>query len=333
MPDGSTTAKPRRARYAPTTPDPIEIAMEAERGDARPDSPARTLLVNQNRLVGWQIASERAGVALKVLTGVVGLVAAVGLGVMAWSAAHDESMVVRPFSAPPSWTARGVGGDVLAGRYTDHIVSLQQSAAKGFLSVQTLRSASDEVRLEIPQTGVSLGDIQRALTAWLGHQKVVSGALSEDGSGQVTLTVRVAGQGSFSLTGPPGEVDAMIRQLAERSFAAADPQRAVLAFLNLDRRDEALRIASAHLASLTTGSPELPLALIFRALPEPSSRQVVRLARQAVAADPSLMTAWARLSLAELQLGREQSAYDAAARGLTTRDTDQPRSYSRLGLR
>lgn len=307
--------------------------MEAEATGAVPGGIARELLANQNRLVGWQIASERAGFALKLLTGLVGLAAAVGLGVMAWNAAHDESMVVRPFSAPPSWTARGFGGDVLAGRYSDHIVALQQSAALGFLSVQVLRSNSDEVRVEIPQTGMSLGDIQRTLTAWLGHQKVVSGALSEDGSGQVTLTVRVAGQGTFSLTGRPEEVDAMIRRLAEQSFAAAEPQRAVLAFLNLNRDDDAARVASAHLTSLENGSPDLPLALVFRAMGEPSSQQQGQFVLQAVAADPNLMTAWARLAIAEAQLGREQSAYDAAARAVATRDADQPRSYSRLGLR
>lgn len=331
--DGTPRRRRAKAEPAPTTPDPVEIAMEAEAAGAVPGGIARELLANQNRLVGWQIASERAGFALKVLTGLVGLAAAVGLGVMAWNAARDESMVVRPFSAPPSWTARGFGGDVLAGRYSDHIVALQQSAALGFLSVQVLRGNSDEVRVEIPQTGMSLGDIQRMLTAWLGHQKVVSGALSEDGSGQVTLTVRVAGQRSFSLTGRPEEVDAMINRLAEQSFAAAEPQRAVLAFLNLNRDDDAARVASAHLASLENGSPELPLALVFRAMGEPSSQQQGQFVLQAVAADPNLMTAWARLAIAEAQLGREQSAYDAAARAVATRDADQPRSYSRLGLR
>lgn len=43
--------------------------MKAEADDTMPTGVAHDLLVRQSRLIGWQIASERAGFALKVLTG------------------------------------------------------------------------------------------------------------------------------------------------------------------------------------------------------------------------------------------------------------------------
>ena len=55
-----TPASRGKASPAPTTPDPIEIAMEAEAEDTSADSPARRLLIDQGRLVRWQIAKERA---------------------------------------------------------------------------------------------------------------------------------------------------------------------------------------------------------------------------------------------------------------------------------
>ncbi len=76
---GRKRPSPRRRRArAPTTPDPIEIAMEAADNPTLSE-PVRTLLGNQNRLVLWQIVSERAGIAdkrasfvLKALTGLAG---------------------------------------------------------------------------------------------------------------------------------------------------------------------------------------------------------------------------------------------------------------------
>ena len=60
MADGAQ-ARAKRARTrrerSPTTPDPIEIAMEAEAHDTSPDSPARRVLLKQEKLIGWQIAS------------------------------------------------------------------------------------------------------------------------------------------------------------------------------------------------------------------------------------------------------------------------------------
>ena len=47
---------PRR-EAAPTTPDPIEIAMEAEASGALPAGVAHRVLVRQEQLIGWQIAS------------------------------------------------------------------------------------------------------------------------------------------------------------------------------------------------------------------------------------------------------------------------------------
>ena len=68
-----------KAEPAPTTPDPIEIAMEAEALGEAPRGVAHRVLAKQEQLIGWQIASERAGFALKLLTGAAGLAVAVAL--------------------------------------------------------------------------------------------------------------------------------------------------------------------------------------------------------------------------------------------------------------
>src|SRR5438128_630614 len=95
------------AESAPTTPDPIEIAMEAEASGAPATGVAHEVLRRQSQLLAWQVASERAGFALKALTGLAGLVLAGLIGMMVWRAAHDESIVVEAFHTPPAYAQRG----------------------------------------------------------------------------------------------------------------------------------------------------------------------------------------------------------------------------------
>ena len=83
---GSEMAK--QPEPAPTTPDPIEIAMEAEASGEAPLGVAHEFLVEQKRLVRWQVANERAGFALKLGIGVAGLVVTVAIGLMAWDASR-----------------------------------------------------------------------------------------------------------------------------------------------------------------------------------------------------------------------------------------------------
>lgn len=61
-----------KAASAPTSDDPVELAMEAAATGRAPSAAVQALIENQNRLVGWQIATERAAFALKLLTVVVG---------------------------------------------------------------------------------------------------------------------------------------------------------------------------------------------------------------------------------------------------------------------
>ena len=56
MTDGTPATRRSRREPAPTTPDPIEIAMEAEARDTSPDSPARRVLLKHELLIAEQIA-------------------------------------------------------------------------------------------------------------------------------------------------------------------------------------------------------------------------------------------------------------------------------------
>ena len=105
---GPATRKRRTARKVqpttpsdPTTPDAIEIAMDLAATGQAPSAAARAILERQAQLIGWQIASERAGFALKVLTGLAGVAVAVAIGLILWAASQYRGVTVQPFSTPP----------------------------------------------------------------------------------------------------------------------------------------------------------------------------------------------------------------------------------------
>lgn len=337
--DGTPRRRRAKAEPAPTTPDPIEIAMEAEASGAAPEGVAHevlrkqsTLLSRQSTLTGWQIASERAAFALRILTIAVGLTAVLGLALMAWNASRDESIVVQPFSAPPAYAQRGLDGQVLAQLFTDQIVAIRTQSAQGFFAQPGLRGATEEIRIEIPQTEVSLGEVQRLLTVWLGRQKTISGALSEDTPGLVTLTVRVEGQPAIRLQGPPDQLNALISQAAERSFAVADPLQWVLALQYNGRRDEALAHAGAYARAIGRDHTDSGVAYTFWAANEPDPYVQLRRIQETVRTNPTLLTA--RLSLARTytRLGQEGAEFETAQAALALRDRDQPRRYGARGL-
>ena len=202
--------------------------MEAEAKDWRPDSPAQALLIDQGRLIRWQIASERAGFALKMLTASTGLAVAAALCLMIWNASRDRSIVVEPFSVPPELAAQGLTGEVVASRVLDQLLGMR-AATPSVLEDPRVGGSADERRLEvqIPGSGVSVGEIDRALTAWLGRQTRVRGevtlAAAADDILQLSVTARAGGRAGVTVVGPMSGLDALITRAAEPIYAATDP--------------------------------------------------------------------------------------------------------------
>ncbi len=220
---------------APTTPDPIEIAMEAEAGDTAPDSPARRVLLQHERLIRWQVANERAGFALRALIGLAGLALAGALGATAWSASQSDGLVVEPFSVPPQLAVQGRTGAVVASDLLDRLKQLDRSSG-GALAVEVSDSWSQTIGIEVPRTGISLDQVDRLLRRWLGRQTYISGQVIADPQG-VELSVRSGTADVVRIRGPASELPALLDRAAEQVYATSRPTS--YAFLLVRRQDPA----------------------------------------------------------------------------------------------
>ncbi|WGM30051.1 hypothetical protein [Brevundimonas sp. NIBR11] len=246
MTDQPKTGRSRRRAPAPTTPDPIEIAMEAEaNGEGGEDSPARRVLLKHEQLLGWQILKERAGFGLRVLTGVVGVVAALLVGSLIWEASQERGLVIEPFSVPPEFAERGVTGQVIASRLLDRLSEMSDQTVSVRAPSTYANNWNGDIKVQIPQTGVSVGELRRYLVEWLGKQTTIGGELYRTPTG-LALTARTGTATATPQTGAgEGDLDAMIQAAAEQVYAATQPYRYAI---YLNRRGDAEGAAKSEAA-------------------------------------------------------------------------------------
>ncbi|MHB8529454.1 MAG: tetratricopeptide repeat protein [Caulobacteraceae bacterium] len=166
--------------------------------------------------------SDGLKVAFEVSLAFVGLLIAIAIGAAVWSAARSNSVVVDAFQAPPDLAARGLGGEVLAANFLDDLTVLQ-AQTRSSASKRGLTDAwSGDIKLEVPQTGVSIGEIMRYLRGWLGHETHVGGDLVESADG-VSLTVRGEGILPKTFTGPAADLPKLTTAAAEYVYGQSEP--------------------------------------------------------------------------------------------------------------
>lgn len=316
---GATTTKVTQRRRAskadaaPTTPDPIEIAMDAEKADRRPDSPARTLLRNQNRLVLWEIRDRRAAFGLKLLAALGGLLVLIGAGLLVADARSARGVVIEAFSVPPDMAQRGLTGEVAASQLMDELAALQTATGGSRAPTSYTNDWGGDIRVQIPQTGVDLGDLQRALRLWLGRQTRVGGDIVRVPGG-VRVTVRANGAAS-SVTGPEAQIDGLIRAGALEVYRQTQPFRYASYLTIVPGRLAEARSEFAAVAA--TGPPEdRPWAYAALGNMAPSTAEQIAHYKRATELGPNVALGWSNLTTGYGNLGHTEAAHAAAERAV-----------------
>ena len=243
--------------------DPAAMAL-ALNGASRPE--ADTFLKKQGALIDDQrhhlreqlkklrlgIFSQRVSIALKGLTAVIGLAVAIGLGVVIWNAAHADGLVVEALAVPPRFIEAGVGGEVIADDLMSKIGAIRDIAVAASLdeSKGVSRDRDEDIKVEIPDTGVSLGQAWQYLRLWLGHERRVTGNLRAAGDGTIVLSVALEGEQGFTLSGKEGDLGKLEQQAAEHVFDQVDPLNYSLYLLVNGRSAEALTATERAAQSL-----------------------------------------------------------------------------------
>ena len=312
----------------PGTTDAVEIAMDEERHDPAPDSPARTLLLRQSRLLELQIRRERMLVWSQGLLMLVGVVAVLGAGVALWRASQDRSIIVQPFSVPEAYAARGLTGEAAALRLVSEMSAIREVTNRtSFLASNRILDNSDAISVQIAQTGLSVEELSRLLGRWLGNQTLVNGQVVDGADGKVTLVLRSSRHGVSTVTGPADQLDSLFVKLAETAFSRAEPTNWVQYLKNTGRYEEALASVKGLVERPETSDLEQANNYSLWSNVDANPHQTRRLALRSLALDPNVMTAELNLFRAEAVLGHDEASLASARRLLALRDDAQNKRY------
>ena len=268
----------------------------------------RLLQISHLRLRRW---GEWLSLILRGLGVAGGVAVAIGLAVIVWQAHKSTAIIISPFAVPPDLATTGLTGDVVANRLLDRLSELQEQTDSA-RAPDTFRNAGeDDIRVEIPETGVSLGELLKLLHGWLGHETHITGDVVRMGTG-LTVTSRVGETPGRGFTGDPAKLDDLIRQAAETVYAKTQPYRYGVYLSRNGRNAEALEVMKA--LALKGPESERAWGYIGWGGIEPDTRKSLDILRAGLALNPGLAVGWTGLALQESFLGHGESSLVALRR-------------------
>jgi tetratricopeptide (TPR) repeat protein len=270
-------------------------------------------LHEQLKQIHLDVWEKRMGVLLRVATAFVGLAVAGAMIWLVWNAAHSRDLIMDVFSVPADMAEKGMTGAEMAGDVSGRISDmLVRYPATLRASQSYANNFGDGIKIEIPQTGVSLLELDRFLREKLGHDVHITGAAVHTSTG-LKLTARAGTLGSTSVEGPESDLDNLQQRLAEGVFGITQPYRYGSYLLSSNRLDEAQAVDRR----LANGDDLRERAWGYQALASiarsteahgEGDRVSRDLAARAVETDPGNAQAMNTLKIAERSLGQwEQS--------------------------
>jgi len=170
----------------------------------------------------------------------VATVIGLGFAMMIRDALTSRRVVVHPFHAPPPLEARGINGEVVASGLLDELSRLQDATRSDIQKLDQSSGWSSQVKLEVPDTGVSLGELSRLLKERYGHDVHIEGDLVETPTGGLALTVRGNGVPANTFEGSAIELGKLTTRAAEYVYAKSQPARWAYYLQNAGRAEEAI---------------------------------------------------------------------------------------------
>ena len=195
------------------------------------------------RYVAHRFRALLLGAALLILIAVTS-----GFGVMVWEAATSRSVVIDTFTAPSTLAARGLSGTFVASGVLDALQKLQAATRLRSVGFEARGAWSNDIKIEVPRTGISIGDVSRLLHDAFAHDMHVGGDLTESLGGQLTLTVRGTGIPASSFVGSPADLDALTVRAAEYVYGRVQPWRYSSFLLDAGRNADAIAFLPGALA-------------------------------------------------------------------------------------
>ena len=273
-------------------------------------------LRRETREQGVKFLRERlhAAFELAIALGVLTLVV-IAAGFL-WRASQAEGLVIKAFTVPPAMATRGMTGPVLAGRLSDSLGEIEAITSSVRAGGAIRATQHQEIKVEIPETTISISDVDALLRSWLGAETIVSGELVQD-EGRISLTVRVGDRPGTTLYGAPAELDQLIRRAAEQVLAQTEPYRYAVYLSAQNKQDEALTVAEGLALNGSPTDRAWGFTMWSRLLASRGDfAGAAAKARRSLELDPNIAATHDNLAAAHRVLGWDQQALTASQAAL-----------------
>ena len=221
-------------------------------------------------------------------------------------AAHDNGLVIEAFNVPPDMAAKGLTGDVVASQLLDGLTLMQSQTDSSRAPGTYSGNFGNDIKIEIPNTGISISEAYRYLAGWLGHQTHISGEVYRTQSG-MALTVRTSNNVGSRFDGNEADLDKLVTRAAERIYNQTQPFRFAVYLLNHGRVAEGNEV----LKNLALNGPpsEKPWAYalwMYLATGPDAEKDMLDRAHEATGLDPQNMLAQMNAATADATAGHDE---------------------------
>ena len=174
--------------------------------------------------------------------------AIVGFTWLVVEAVQSRQVKVAPFELSPGLASRNLTGRIVAAGVLDEISRIQMATRSSTQKSRLANAWERELKIDVPDAGVSISEVMRALRERFGHDVQIDGDLVDTPTHGLALTVRGTELVPKTFYGTEAELEALTRQGAEYIFGQARPALWAAYLNNHDRFNEAIAFARANIA-------------------------------------------------------------------------------------
>jgi tetratricopeptide (TPR) repeat protein len=180
-------------------------------------------LLGQAREVDIRRFGLRLRVGFQLFLVLVATVIGIGVALLIHDAVKSRSVVIDPFEAPPALAAQGLTGKVLASGLLDVLTKIQVATRSSADHPALSTAWTNDISIEVPETGLSIGQIQRMLKSRFGHDQHIDGDLVQTEKGGLAFTVRGTGILPKTFVDEERDLDKLLTQGGEYVYGQSQP--------------------------------------------------------------------------------------------------------------
>jgi hypothetical protein len=271
---------------------------------------------------------DRMRICLQVLIAAIIGTVVIAIVMTLWDAINDRSVVIDAVLVPEDLAQHGFTGEAVAKRILDRLAEINNSSGTVRAANSYANSLAGDLKLEIPETGVSIGELSRTLHEKLGHPTHVGGEITHSGD-NVSVLIRIGDEYQVESTGPEANLAALVQDAATRIYAKTQPYRYGF-WLNTNGHPVAAGTVFRQLA-LTGSRIERIWALHGLAVAALSSRESLEYDRQALEVDPNFFLAHLTRADAFIDSGHAEAGLKESQAVMAAANSGVDSGLSRLG--